>query len=191
MLKVASIMSVLGVGVGASTLRGVDNSADSVTTTNRADLAHILRDANGNKIMCGCPELNAREGKEIDTHVTARMAQLSKSPSYKATAGGSINVYFHVLRKNGDPITATDQMIDAQMTVLNNAFSTGGWSFVKASVDHYENSVWADLEGDDEPAKRALRKGISTFIWLTYQLFSATRIILGCTPRLIGGRMVW
>ncbi len=61
-----------------------------------------------------------------------------------AVNGGTINVYFHVIRQgsgvaNGD---ITDQMINDQMAVLNNAYSSWGWNFNLVSVDRTTNSDW-------------------------------------------------
>lgn len=78
-------------------------------------------------------------------------------------SGGTINVYFHVIRKgtgvsNGD-ITTT--MINNQMSVLNNAYANWGWSFNLVSVDRTTNATWYNgCYGSSESAmKNALRKG--------------------------------
>lgn len=78
-------------------------------------------------------------------------------------AGGTINVYFHVVRKgtgvaNGD-ITTT--MINNQMNVLNQAYGSWGWSFNLVSTDRTTNATWYNgCYGSSESAmKNALRKG--------------------------------
>ncbi|MFA6957070.1 MAG: zinc metalloprotease [Thermoanaerobaculia bacterium] len=77
--------------------------------------------------------------------------------------GGTINVYFHVIRKgtgvsNGD-ITST--MISNQINVLNNAYSAWGWRFTLVSTDRTTNSSWfTGCYGSYETTmKNALRKG--------------------------------
>lgn len=94
-------------------------------------------------------------------------AQLSEFMKNKITpnvTGGVINVYFHVINKgtgisNGD---VTTQMINDQMTVLNNAYAGTGWSFNLVSVDRTTNSTWYTMgQGTtaEAQAKAALRKG--------------------------------
>lgn len=81
-----------------------------------------------------------------------------------AVTGGTIKVYFHVIRKgtgisNGD-ISST--MINNQINVLKNAYSKYGWNFTLVSVDRTTNSTWYNLSyGSTAEAqmKNALRKG--------------------------------
>lgn len=82
----------------------------------------------------------------------------------------TISVWFHVINKgsgiaNGD---IPQSQIDAQMTVLNNAYSgaTGGnntpFRFVLAGVDRTTNATWytlSDGSSAEANAKNALRKG--------------------------------
>lgn len=78
--------------------------------------------------------------------------------------GGTINVYFHVIRRgtgvsNGD-ITST--MIANQMNVLNNAFAPWGYSFNLVSTDRTTNSTWYTAgPGTSAQAqmKNSLRRG--------------------------------
>lgn len=86
-----------------------------------------------------------------------------RSPDVSNVTGGVINVYFHVIRKgtgvaNGD-ITAA--MITNQMTVLNNAYRSWGWTFNLVSTDRTTNSTWfTGCYGSSESAmKNALRQG--------------------------------
>ncbi|MGK2860107.1 MAG: zinc metalloprotease [Thermoanaerobaculia bacterium] len=77
--------------------------------------------------------------------------------------GGTINVYFHVIRKgtgvsNGD---VTTTMINNQINVLKNAYAPWGWNFNLVSVDRTTNSSWfSGCYGSYEMSmKNALRKG--------------------------------
>jgi hypothetical protein len=78
--------------------------------------------------------------------------------------GGVINVYFHVIN-NGTSVSQgniTTQMINDQMTVLNNAFSPWGWSFNLVSVDRTTNATWYTMgygSTAETQAKNALRQG--------------------------------
>lgn len=72
--------------------------------------------------------------------------------------GGTINVYFHVV-SNGSTGNISDQMISDQMTVLNNAFGSWGWTFNLVSTTRTSNSTWFNgCYGSAETAmKTALR----------------------------------
>ena len=56
--------------------------------------------------------------------------------------GGTINVYFHVIRNSLGAGDVSDSRITQQMTVLNNAFSSWGWTFVFQNTDRHNNSIW-------------------------------------------------
>jgi len=78
--------------------------------------------------------------------------------------GGVINVYFHVIRKgtgtsNGD---IPDSMIASQMSVLNSAYASTGWSFNLVSTDRTTNSTWYTMtpgSSAESQCKTTLRKG--------------------------------
>ena len=77
--------------------------------------------------------------------------------------GGVINVYFHVINQgtgiaNGDISTT---MITNQMSVLNNAFASWGWSFNLVTTDRTTNATWYNgCYGSAETAmKTALHRG--------------------------------
>jgi hypothetical protein len=81
-----------------------------------------------------------------------------------AATGGSINVYFHVIRRgtgvaNGDIPTS---QINSQMSVLNSAYAPTGWSFRLAAVDRTTNASWFAMgigSTAERQAKAALRRG--------------------------------
>ena len=78
--------------------------------------------------------------------------------------GGTIKVYFHVIRKgtgisNGD-ISST--MINNQINVLKNAYGKYGWTFTLVNVDRTTNSTWYNLSYGstaEVQMKNALHKG--------------------------------
>jgi hypothetical protein len=91
-----------------------------------------------------------------------QLAARSGEPAANVT-GGTINVYFHVINKgtgiaNGD-ITTT--MINNQMSVLNNAYASKGWSFNLVSTNRTTNTTWYNgCYGSSESAmKNALHQG--------------------------------
>ena len=77
--------------------------------------------------------------------------------------GGVIDVYVHVIRRgtgisNGDISTS---MINQQMSVLNNAYASTGWSFNLVATDRTTNTTWYNncYGSGESPMKNALRQG--------------------------------
>ncbi len=76
----------------------------------------------------------------------------------------TVQVYFHVINKgsglsNGD---IPQSQIDAQMSVLNNAYASSGYQFQLVSVDRTTNATWYTMtpgSSAETNAKNALRKG--------------------------------
>lgn len=109
---------------------------------------------------CATVNPDEQEAAAIDQQVRAYMS----SRAVSAVTGGTINVYFHVIRKgtgisNGD-ITST--MINNQINVLNSAYGPHGWNFRLVSVDRTTNSTWYNLAmgtTTESQMKNALRKG--------------------------------
>jgi Pregnancy-associated plasma protein-A len=109
---------------------------------------------------CATPALNEYEAELIETRLRQAMAQ-AVTPN---ATGGTVNVYFHVIRKgtgiaNGD---IPDSQIDAQINVLNNAYSKWGWTFNLVSTDRTTNATWYTMSpgsSAEAAAKKALRKG--------------------------------
>ncbi len=97
---------------------------------------------------------------ERDFAVKTKNRQFSNAPE---VSGGVVNVYFHVVNKgsgiaNGDIST---QMINDQITVLNNAFAPWGWTFNLVSTNRTTNTTWFNgCYGSSESAmKNALHQG--------------------------------
>jgi len=79
-----------------------------------------------------------------------------------AAAGGTIPVYFHVIT-DGTKGKLTASQISQQVTVLNNAYASSGFSFSLAGTDTTVNSRWyTGLRSGskaEKDMKKALRKG--------------------------------
>ena len=58
-----------------------------------------------------------------------------------SVTGGTINVYWHTIT-NGSAGSLTSSDIASQITVLNNAYASTGWSFTLVSTDTTSNSSW-------------------------------------------------
>lgn len=111
--------------------------------------------------LCGTDH-NPQKIAAAETDFASRLINLKNNPEMNVS-GGTINVYFHVINKgtgvsNGD-ITST--MINNQMSVLNAAYGSWGWSFNLVSTDRTTNSTWYNgCYGSSESAmKNALHQG--------------------------------
>ena len=110
-------------------------------------------------LFCGTHE--PTDGGKLAVELEA-----SKIPSAHQVdvRGGTINVYVHVIRTgpgrtNGD---VPREDIEAQLTVLDNAFAQTGWRFKLMGLDTTTSPTWYRLEQGSEvevQAKAALRRG--------------------------------
>jgi hypothetical protein len=99
------------------------------------------------------------KGGELAPEVEASLRDATPSAT-----GGTIDVYFHVIRRgtgaaDGD---VPDSMIQAQIDVLNAAYARWGWQFDLVSVDRTTNAAWFTMAPDspeEAAAKAALRQG--------------------------------
>jgi hypothetical protein len=125
--------------------------------------ADFNRISNKEKLERFCPvNPSAEEVAAMEADFSDKWQRRSESFAPEAT-GGTINVYWHVIRKgtgisNGD---IPQSQIDSQMTVLNNAYSPWGWVFNLVSVDRTTNSTWYTCTGGtcETQMKNALRIG--------------------------------
>ena len=81
-----------------------------------------------------------------------------------AATGGVIPVYFHVIRSGTalEQGNIPDSQISAQMTVLNDAYASSGFSFQLIEVTRTTNASWFTMAPDsaaEQQAKSALRRG--------------------------------
>lgn len=95
------------------------------------------------------------------------LSQRQKTQSLSGAAnvtGGTINVYFHVIR-SGTSVSQgniSSTMIQDQMNVLNNAFAGTGWTFQLVQIDRTTNPTWFNMKSGslaERDAKTALRRG--------------------------------
>jgi len=112
---------------------------------------------------CSTTDLSEQERARVDQEIQRFLQGTQNGIKREALTGGVVNVYFHVVNKgtgvaNGD---ITQKMITDQMSVLNAAYASTGWSFNLLSVDRTTNATWyANCYGSSESAmKTALRKG--------------------------------
>ena len=112
---------------------------------------------------CSTTDLTESERTRVDQEIQRFLLGNQGGVNRAALTGGVVNVYFHVVNKgtgiaNGD---VTQTMITNQMSVLNTAYASTGWSFNLVSTDRTTNATWyANCYGTSEsPMKTALRKG--------------------------------
>jgi len=112
---------------------------------------------------CAAEELSQEQVAEIESRFEALRARQALSGVVNAQAI-SIPVYFHVIRDSSGLGGVTTTQINNQMTVLNNAFATAGFSFYLAGTDYTNNSTWYTCSGGtcESNMKNTLRKGTAT-----------------------------
>jgi hypothetical protein len=133
------------VGDPAATPKGDDSPTVALNTTPE----------NGRK--CG-----AREPTELE--MLAVESNLLLQNKVAPANGGTINVHVHVINKgtglaNGD---VPQSQITNQISVLNAAYASGGWTFVLASVDRTTNATWYTVTpgtSAETQMKNALHQG--------------------------------
>jgi hypothetical protein len=144
----AAVMSLAAAGCGGEIDGGVDDGSNPALDT-------------GGK--CGARFVSQQERDDIEAFLAARNAEFQAT----AAAGGSINVYFHVITSGGQGGVSTNAL-DAQIKVLNDSYAgrTGGanmgFSFVRAGVTTTDNAAWYTVTPGtkaETDMKTALRVG--------------------------------
>jgi len=106
---------------------------------------------------CGTPQLNDFQKERVRAHLrTARANGMDAA----AVTQIEVPVHFHVIH-DGDTGALTDQQLDAQVDVLNDAYKAHDVVFTRASVDRTDNPVWFRMtmsSAAERKAKTALGK---------------------------------
>jgi hypothetical protein len=115
---------------------------------------------------CSTTEPDELTKARIEEEIAPALAELRLNKpgvSRQAVTGGVINVYWHVINdgtalSNGN---IPDSQIAAQLSVLNAAFASSGWSFNLVSTDRTTNATWYTCSGGscESQMKSALRQG--------------------------------
>jgi hypothetical protein len=104
--------------------------------------------------------LSPAEAARMDADLQSKLA--GKRSTLKAAAAVSIPVYFHVIT-SGSTGNLPAATITKQISVLNSAYASSGFSFSLVSTDYTNNSTWYNGITDGTSAERnmknALRKG--------------------------------
>ncbi|WP_410632092.1 zinc metalloprotease [Amycolatopsis sp. cmx-4-83] len=125
-------------------------SGDCFTPTQSAD-----RSKDGH-----ADSLSPAEAARVEADMQSKLA--GKRTAFKAAAAVSIPVYFHVIT-SGSTGNLPAATITKQISVLNSAYGSKGFSFSLVSTDYTNNSTWYNGITDGTSAERnmknALRKG--------------------------------
>ena len=92
----------------------------------------------------------------------ARAAATAAATATASVTGGTIPVYVHVIRSSTGAGGVTSNQINSQISVLNNAYAFGGWSFSLAATDYTNNDSWYTAGPNstaESQMKSALRQG--------------------------------
>ena len=153
----------LTVALSAVTTQAI-TAAQGPGPSDRAIAALAQDNGNGNaygKIRCGTRDLDEATARAADDYARAMFAQVGGS---RAAGAAPIQVYWHVINNgtgtaNGD---IPSSQINGQITVLNQAFASTGYSFVLAAVDRTTNAAWYTATNGttaERNMKDALRQG--------------------------------
>ncbi|MCP3064765.1 zinc metalloprotease [Myxococcus sp. K38C18041901] len=107
---------------------------------------------------CAAEEPSAEERQAIDAFLATRKGEL------RAVGSVTVPTYFHVVNKgtgiaNGD---IPESQINAQLTVLNQAYQGTSFRFVLQGITRTTNSKWYALKSgsaNERAMKKALRQG--------------------------------
>lgn len=129
---------------------------------------------NQGRRLCGTPDLSEAELQAVNDHVAA-IEKANGGPMQLAAGSVTIPVYVHVLTASNGSGAPTQNMIDNQIKVLNDAYSglapapNGGlaqtntaYRFVVAGQDTTANDAWYTMgygTAAETAAKTALRQG--------------------------------
>ena len=114
-------------------------------------------DGKGPQLQCGTPEPDAETVRLVEEYHLRRAdisAQLTSNPV--------IPVYVHRIHSsNGSGGAVSTTQINAQLTVLNQAYSGSGFSFSLAGVNDTNNDSWYTCTGGscESAMKSALHQG--------------------------------
>jgi hypothetical protein len=109
---------------------------------------------------CGSQEFSSDEVTQIEARFEALRARREMAGEVNAFAT-SIPVWVHVIRSSTGAGGVTTTQISNQISVLNNAYASAGFSFTLAGTDYTNNSTWYTCTGGscESAMKNALHKG--------------------------------
>ena len=110
---------------------------------------------------CGTPHRPPAEAERAEAQLHHKLQQKSVGQIHAQST--VIDVYFHIITDSSGNGALTNAMISDQLTVLNNAYASSGFSFVEVFREVVVNDVWYNMGHGDSAtegaAKNALRQG--------------------------------
>jgi hypothetical protein len=109
-------------------------------------------------VRCSVVDPDPVAAQLIQDEVDATLAEVGEG---RAT-GGTINVFFHILKTTSGVGSVTTAQINNQISVLNAAYASTGWQFNLVSIDTTVNNSFANMSfgsSAEFQAKAALRQG--------------------------------
>ena len=81
--------------------------------------------------------------KERERDFAQKLVERGGNAPELNVAGGTINVYWHIIKTTSGVGSVTASQITSQINVLNAAYGPWGWSFTLISTDTTTNNSWA------------------------------------------------
>jgi hypothetical protein len=159
-MKALRTLGVLGLALAANVVGAA--SADKPFVINGHSWASKEEFVLGGG-RCNTRDHDEEKRAEVDRHVKAflRSAEGQAASAVSDVAGGVIDTYVHVVY-SGSNGNVSDDMIAAQMNVLNAAYAPFGWSFRLVATTRQENEGWFNAghgSSAELQMKAALREG--------------------------------
>lgn len=108
-----------------------------------------------------CPvQPRADEVAAMENDFASRKAQ-RRAAGLATVTGGAVNVYFHVITNDSGEGALAAKDINAQLKVLNDAYSPWGWTFNLVGGETTANTDWFNncYGSGEAPMKSALHQG--------------------------------
>jgi hypothetical protein len=116
---------------------------------------------NGDRITRYCP-INPTESETRAMEAEFNFRKSALGSFTKFATGGTINVYVHVIRTSSGTGGPTTAQMNNQISVLNAAYASTGWSFNVVGTNTTNNSTWYTAgygSSAETHMKNALRQG--------------------------------
>ncbi len=113
-------------------------------------------------LKCGAHKYKFAKQSDEEKNFTLGKGKPGGGGGGTTVTGGVINVYFHVITSSTGAGSVSDQQINAQMAVLDNAYAGTGWSFNLVATTRSANDAWFTMGPGTQAeaqAKAALRQG--------------------------------
>ena len=106
----------------------------------------------------GCVTVEPTELEKIAIESDLQQRLATREVAYAAV---NVPVYFHVITSSKGQGNVSDQTLNAQLAVLNDAYAGSGFSFTIAGIDRTANDAWYTTTGgsSESQMKAALRQG--------------------------------